>query len=213
VRPDPTPLAQRHQDLQAKTVAALERLARLLASSQWEVATSSGLTALQLRLLEELAAAPRRGVGELATSLQLAPPTVSRALATLASKGLVEQKPDPADRRRVLFSLTQGGQALVERLGGWAQPLGAALASLGQEVRLELFSGLLALLGALEARGLMAQLRMCLTCRFFLPGDGQHQAFCRLLERPLSPGELRLDCPDHQPAAPKAATSTPASGS
>jgi len=195
-----SPLVQRHQDLQAKTVAALERLARVLAACQWETATASGITALQLRLLEELAAAPQRGVVALAASVRLASPTVSRTLGTLVAKGLVVEQPDARDRRRGLFSLTPQGEALVARLVAWGEPLTAALDVLSERELGQLWGALLVLLKELEARGLMARLRLCLTCRFFVPGEKAEPGFCRLLEQPLGQGELRLDCPDHEPA-------------
>ena len=53
---------------------------------------------------------PRRPatVGELASRLGLTLPTVSGVLADLDRAGLVERRPDPADRRRTIVQIIPG---------------------------------------------------------------------------------------------------------
>ena len=67
-------------------------------------------------------------VGELASRLGLTLPTVSGVLADLDRAGLVERRPDPADRRRTIVQIIPGQAALI---GHWlddaAKPLARVL--------------------------------------------------------------------------------------
>ncbi|MGC8917583.1 MAG: MarR family winged helix-turn-helix transcriptional regulator [Thermoanaerobaculum sp.] len=197
----PIPLIQKHDDPVAKTLAALERLARLVLASQWEAGFSQGITALQLAVLETLATRRGTGVRELAAHLRLSRATVSRAVQSLKGKGFVVDEPEPGDRRRVRLALTPAGENALIKTAAWAHPLQEAVASLAPSTQDHFWQALLELLKALEVRGLMAQTRMCLACRFFVPAQGEGaEAYCRLLEKTLSWRELRLDCPDFEPA-------------
>jgi DNA-binding MarR family transcriptional regulator len=67
-------------------------------------------------------------VGELASRLGLTLPTVSGVLADLDRAGLVERRPDPADRRRTIVEVIPGQATLVgEWLDGAAEPLARVL--------------------------------------------------------------------------------------
>lgn len=50
---------------------------------------------------------------ELARQAQISPQSMGATLAGLASRGLVERRPDPADGRRVVLSVTSDGLALL----------------------------------------------------------------------------------------------------
>jgi hypothetical protein len=52
--------------------------------------------------------------------------------------------------------------------------------------------------------GVVGVARTCPTCRFFRSTAEPNVAasnHCALLDMPLRPGDLRLDCPEHEPAA------------
>jgi DNA-binding MarR family transcriptional regulator len=67
-------------------------------------------------------------VGELASRLGLTLPTVSGVLADLDRAGLVERRPDPADRRRTIVQIIPGQASLVGQwLDGAAKPLARVL--------------------------------------------------------------------------------------
>jgi DNA-binding MarR family transcriptional regulator len=67
-------------------------------------------------------------VGELASRLGLTLPTVSGVLADLDRAGLVERRPDPADRRRTIVQISPGQAALIGQwLDGAARPLARVL--------------------------------------------------------------------------------------
>ena len=72
------------------------------------------LTLPQYHLLEALREAPELPVGELADRAGVAPPTATRMLDGLARDGFVERRHSESDRRSVLVSLTERGEAAVE---------------------------------------------------------------------------------------------------
>ena len=55
--------------------------------------------------------------GELNRHVLLSQPALSRLVDRLAERGIVERKPDPADGRGVLLSLTPAGLALQRQVG------------------------------------------------------------------------------------------------
>jgi DNA-binding MarR family transcriptional regulator len=55
--------------------------------------------------------------GELNRHVLLSQPALSRLVDRLAERGIVERKPDPADGRGVLLSLTPTGRALQRQVG------------------------------------------------------------------------------------------------
>ena len=67
-------------------------------------------------------------VGELADRLGLTLPTVSGVLADLDRAGLVERRPDPADRRRTIAAIVCAQAPLIDEwLDGAASPLARVL--------------------------------------------------------------------------------------
>jgi len=74
----------------------------------------SPLSPRHVAALEQIRGGPLT-VGELASRLDLTLPTVSGVLADLDRAGLVERRPDPADRRRTLIWLTPSGHEALSR--------------------------------------------------------------------------------------------------
>ena len=56
-------------------------------------------------------------LSELNRHVLLSQPALSRLVDRLAGRGLVERRPDPADGRSVLLSLTGDGRAVQRRIG------------------------------------------------------------------------------------------------
>ena len=56
-------------------------------------------------------------LGELNRHVLLSQPALSRLVDRLAERGLIDRKPDPADGRGVLLSLSGAGRALQHRIG------------------------------------------------------------------------------------------------
>ena len=81
------------------------------------------LSPRHVEALEQIRGGPLT-VGELAARLGVTLPTVSGVLADLDRAGLVERRPDPADRRRTIVQIIPGQAALIGHwLDGAARPL------------------------------------------------------------------------------------------
>lgn len=57
-------------------------------------------------------------IGEVASTLAIDPSTASRLVDQRVSEGLLERSVDPADRRRVVLTITDAGRALLGELAG-----------------------------------------------------------------------------------------------
>ncbi len=198
------PLAAEHQGVERKIVAALERLAQAFRVLLWEEAKAYGASPIQLQILLYLLHAPpaRCRVSALAQEFDLAPPTISDAVASLAAKGLLQRVPWPADRRGTVLQLTPAGRELAGALTRWTDTVQAALATFSAEEKLLALGFLLRLIAALQQAGAITVARLCLTCRFFQPNvypDPAVPHHCGLLDKPLPLAALRVDCPDHVP--------------
>jgi DNA-binding MarR family transcriptional regulator len=85
------------------------------------------LSSRHVAALEQIRGGPLT-VGELASRLGLTLPTVSGVLADLDRAGLIERRPDPADRRRTIVQVIPGQAALIgDWLDGAAKPLARVL--------------------------------------------------------------------------------------
>jgi DNA-binding MarR family transcriptional regulator len=73
------------------------------------------LTLPQYHLLEALRESPELPVGELADRAGVAPPTATRMLDCLVRDGYIARRHSETDRRSVLVSLTDAGEAAVEQ--------------------------------------------------------------------------------------------------
>jgi DNA-binding MarR family transcriptional regulator len=122
---------------------ALGRLTRALRRESGAPVSHGVLSALVTVVKE----GPMRA-GELATREGVAPPSMTKVVASLEQAGYVERVPDPEDGRAALISATNAGRALVEstrelRLHGLARRI--------EELDPELAAALTAALPALEA--------------------------------------------------------------
>ena len=190
-------------DIDAKLVAALERVGQALRVQMWDTAKQHGLTPTQLHVLLRLATDPpaRRRIGVLASELDVTHPTVSDAVAVLRRKRLVYR--DPA-RRRATVSLSTRGRALADELAEWDQRTRRRLADLPVADKQATLRLLLDLISGLQRSGAITVARMCVTCRFFrhrAHPDSARPHHCALVDTPMGGAELRIDCAEHQPQA------------
>lgn len=180
-----------------KIVTALDRIARGLRSHRQTIATAAGINPLQLELLRTITQAPppRPTPGELATELGVSQPTITDSIIALERKGHVTRTPDPADRRRVTVALTESGQALCVEADAADEALRATFDGLPRTDQTQLLATLLASINGLLDAGVIQVARTCTTCQYFQSTETGSR--CSLLQTPLEPADLRVNCPDH----------------
>lgn len=187
-------------DLDAKLVAALERLGQALRVQMWDAAKDGGLSPTQLQVLLRLAADPpaRRRIGALAVELDVTHPTVSDAVAALERKELVRREPGG---RRATLVLTPVGRRLAGTLAGWDERTRHALAEVADADKRAGLRMAMDMIAALQRAGAISIARMCSTCRFFrrdAHAGSNRPHHCALLDVPMAAEELRVDCAEHQ---------------
>jgi DNA-binding MarR family transcriptional regulator len=89
-------------------------VARRLRHQSREALAPYGVSLSQLRALEVLLRHGGLRPGELAEHLRIAPRSATEVVDALADRGLVERRPDPADRRATRVSTTAAGRELGE---------------------------------------------------------------------------------------------------
>ncbi len=190
--------AQAGADLDARLLDAIERLAQGRRAFVQDIATRRELSPLQVDLLLTLAEQRRTPplAGQLARRLDVAASTVADAAAALRRKGLLTERPDPADGRRRLLSLTARGTELAGEVLAERYAALDALAALAAGDKAAALDVLLTLVAQLHERGVIALDRSCKTCRF--RGGRADGDWCALLDQPLRPADLRVDCPEHE---------------
>lgn len=183
-----------------KLLAAVERLARALRAARQQVATGHGLSLLGVTVLETLDGGRAMRVGDLAAELDVSQPTASDALAVLERRRLVARRRDPDDLRATLVSLTTAGADTLDVIVAELAPTMAA----GTETSVDRGIALRVVLGEiarLQHAGVITVNRSCLTCHHYEAPDDGEPARCLLLDVALGDGDLRVDCPEHQPAS------------
>ncbi len=181
-----------------KLVAALDRIARALRAHRQTVATAAGVSPLQADVVRILGSGTPTDptVGLLAAELGLAQPTVSEAVSTLRRKGLVLRSGAADDRRRSVVRLTRRGRDLARELDRADDPFRDCVELLSADDRDQTLGVLLELIAGLLGAGVIEVSRSCPVCRFF--DETGERPRCGLLQLELLPGDLRVDCPEHQ---------------
>jgi len=195
--------SSQHGDVDAKIVAALERLGQAFRVLLRERAREHGLSPIQSQFLVYLLHhdVELRRVGRLAREFDLTPATVSDAVDSLEAKGLVDRERWPEDRRVITLRLSPRGESLAAELSGWANVVEESLDLYPPQEKVVVMRFLMGLIRSLQRSGVVTVARMCVTCRFFRrdvrPGDDSPH-HCGLLDVPLGGGDLRIDCPEHE---------------
>ena len=188
------------QGLNRKLIVALERAGHALRTELRGRAQEAGLTLTQAEILLRLASGrlSRQRVGAIAAEFDVRQPTISDAVAALKRKGMLERRANPDDARSSELVLTAKGEEVAVGLESGERTARAIVAALPEHEKSEALKLLIELIAGLNRAGTIQVARTCPTCRFFRPRQGE-APFCALLEMTLNPGDLRVDCPEHEP--------------
>lgn len=96
-------------ELASELRIALMRLTRRLRAER----PDEGVTLTQLSVLGSLERCGPMNLAQLAAKERVQPPSMTRTTAALEDRGLVTRQADPADKRHVVFDLSESGRALL----------------------------------------------------------------------------------------------------
>ena len=105
----------------------LNDVARLLRTRFDQRARARGMTRAQWVILARVNAKPGLSQNELASLLEVEPISVGRLVDRLESRGLVERRPDPTDRRIWRLHLLPSAEPVLEDISKARDTLGAEL--------------------------------------------------------------------------------------
>jgi len=142
---------QRHTALELKMLMSVAWKTTTLAYEQWLAREGIDLSGLQSAVLRMVAHEGSNTISELSKRFAVDPSTLVPTVDALERKKLLTRQRDPADRRRVLLSLTEEGQGLIARLPHMIpdDPLLQAVEILGEEKMLKLIELLSQLVSAM----------------------------------------------------------------
>lgn len=192
--------------LPRRVATGLAKVGLAMRSEAWQQAVGRGLTPTQGQILDLLRS--REGglrLAEVAALLGVTTATASDAVRALAEKGLVSKRRRADDARALAVTLTARGRREATRTSGWPDFLSAVVDSLPLPEQGTLLVALVKIIRGLQEQGRIPVSRMCVTCRFFRPHahrDAARPHHCLFVDAPFGDPSLRLECVDHQPAAP-----------
>lgn len=193
------PAPERH------VLTGLAKLGLALRHEAWAAAGPRGLSPTQSQVLAVLARGHGPRLGALAEELGVTDATASDSVAALVAKGLVRKTRSAADGRALRLELTAAGRREAQRASQWPDALLAAAAELDPDEQGLFLRLVTKLIRRLQLEGRIPPARMCASCRFFrphaYPGSAQPH-HCAFVDAPFGERELRLECAEHERAAP-----------
>jgi DNA-binding MarR family transcriptional regulator len=191
------------RSLEHRIITGLERVGSVLGMLRRRAARAEGLTATQARVLRILSRAKAPGIRgvDLSRDLGVSRASAAETVAALVARGLVVQRPDPADRRVRRLRVTARGRALHRRIARWSDDADRILRRIDSQDRVRLLALLIAAIQGLEDEGLIPEARVCPSCEHFeenvAPGRASPHR-CALTGEALGPGDLQVDCDAHR---------------
>ncbi len=192
------------QELDSKLIVGLERAGHALRTELRVRARDAGITLTQAEILLRLCSdrLDQRRVGSIAQEFDVRQPTVSDAVSALERKGLLKRCATPGDARSADLVPTAAGQETAAKLAPWERAAREVLAERTESEKEVALGLLVELIAGLNRAGSIQIARACPTCRYF-ETDGAAPR-CALLQMTLAPADLRVDCPEHEPAGSSA---------
>lgn len=190
------------ETLSKRITAGMLRLGTALRSHAWEGAAAAGLTPTQGEILTLLLMrnAPMR-LGDIARDAALTSATVSEAVSTLESKGLLEKRRDANDGRALALRLTARGKTAARKASQWPDFLVSACDGLSDKEQGQMYRLLVKMIYGMQVRGDIPVQRMCVSCAHFDPAAharGAAPYHCGYFDIALDDAHLRLDCNAHE---------------
>jgi DNA-binding MarR family transcriptional regulator len=184
-----------NEHVSVRVVAALDRLGEFLQAELRQHAHHLLASPLHVKLLAHLVWVGPSTASALAEHFAITKPTISDSVRDLTTRGFVQKVPNATDKRSTMLHATDAGQTYIAAAPAWSTMLTAVVDALPAGAAPQLLHTLLHTLHALQQGGAIAAHRMCLCCGHY--NTAQPVPMCLLLQKPLHPHDLRLNCPEH----------------
>jgi DNA-binding MarR family transcriptional regulator len=185
--------------LDCRLAEGLSRLASVARQLDWQAGVDAGLSPTQADLLRFIASRPGGArLTAAAAHVGIRKATASEATAALERKALVRKHTDPQDGRAIALKATRKGNQAAE---AWPASFRTVVAGLSESEQATLLALAIKMIRQLQASGLIAPQRMCVTCRHFRENAAPQTTsphFCNFVGAPMAERHLRLDCPEHE---------------
>ncbi len=181
-----------------RILALMERINRVYTYLLREKAYSLRISPLHANILlyiyHNLDYPDKHKITKISKELMVRQPTVSEAIQSLEKKGLIEKQTGESDKRIRRIKLTEKGLKVVNELIEFAEPLKDSIIK-NDFKQSNLLDLLMDIAKDLYDKGIINELNMCKTCRFFKIENKTYS--CKLLNIKLTPLDLRVDCPEY----------------
>jgi DNA-binding MarR family transcriptional regulator len=203
VKKSPFDLAYQNINIEAKIVASLERIANAFRVLLWNESKEYSLSPVQIQVLIFLLyhSDRKRKVSYLAEEFHMTKATISETIRILEEKKLIKKEYEPHDARSYVIHLTGKGKKIAKETSFFSKEIYASVEKLMPSGKENLLISLLDIIRQLNQAGVITIQRMCFNCSYYRSKNNGKQHFCTLLNQQLAATQLRIDCPEHSPAA------------
>ncbi len=195
-------MAQYDNSAEKKILSAMEKLIQVQRILLWDVAKIEKLSPIQIQFLIYLGRYRDNlcTVSSLALEFDLTKATVSDAINTLVSKGMLSKRRGDSDRRSNIISLTAKGRNTLKRIERWQDRLLERINSFSDTEKNSTLMFLMKLIKSLYDDGVISRARLCIACENFIGGaeDARRDYGCRLTGKTLVTGDLTIGCENYQ---------------
>ena len=195
----PFDLSNQNQHIEGKIIAALERVSQAFRVLLWNESKEFSLSPIQVQVLIFLLhhSDEKRKVSYLANEFNMTKATISDTIKTLEQKGLITKTYESHDTRSYTIHLSQKGKGVAQKTALFTSEIQTPIDKLHPSDKENLLLSLIGIIHHLNKTGIITIQRMCFTCSYYRPPQGEATHFCQLLNSKLADTELRIDCPEH----------------
>ncbi|MDT8347805.1 MAG: MarR family winged helix-turn-helix transcriptional regulator [Flavobacteriaceae bacterium] len=194
-------LTAQNQQTDLKIIAALERITQAFKALLQEESNRYKLSPIQLQtlLFINFHSSEKCTVSYLAEEFNVTKATISDAIKSLYAKALVIKTPNKTDARSYRLALTEKGIHIADKAKGFTEQMHHPITAMEEAEKSVMLHNLLEIIRHMFDCGVISKQRMCFSCRFYKPKNGE--SYCELLKQNLSITDLRLDCPEYEQAS------------
>jgi len=193
-------LVHQNQNVESKIVAALERISQAFRVLLWQESKEFSLSPIQVQVLIFLLhhSPEKRKVSYIADEFNMTKPTISDTLKALEQKNLIAKEYEKTDTRSYYIHLTKKGKDLATKISFFADEIRTPIDKLHPGDKENMLLSLFGIINHLNHAGVITIQRMCLCCAHYQTSQNGQKHFCKLLNKPLSIPDLRIDCTEFE---------------